>query len=136
MPSQPGENLGKRLGESKSRSVRTQNAVEGFLLLENSYKLCQGFHQAMKAQTTCFISFIKLFSVLTKRKTIYKAHTVNSYNSETVNHIALIIVVLHSTVYENTLVDQSKPTYYPNYFIKQFKVFFAYSSKRKILIFI
>ena len=37
----------------------------------------------MKARKTCFISFIKLlFSVLTKRKTIYKARTINSYNSE------------------------------------------------------
>ena len=33
-----------------------------------------GFHQAMKARRTCFISFIKLlFSVLTKRKTMYEA---------------------------------------------------------------
>ena len=43
----------------------------------------------IEARTTCFISFIKLlFSVLTKRKTMYEARTVNSHNSETVNHIA------------------------------------------------
>ena len=42
----------------------------------------------MEARTTYFISFIKLlFSVVTKRKTIYKARTVNSHNSETVDDI-------------------------------------------------
>ena len=58
VPSEPGENRGEHLGEFESRSVKTQDAVEGFHLLEeNSHKLCQGFHQAMKAQRTCFISF-------------------------------------------------------------------------------
>ena len=52
----------------------------------------RSFQQAMEAQTTCFISFIKLlFSLLTKRKTIYKARmyffnfcyeTLNCYNME------------------------------------------------------
>ena len=43
-------------------------------LLENSLKLCRGFHQAMEARKTCFISFVRLiFSVLTKGKTIYEA---------------------------------------------------------------
>ena len=79
-------------------------------LLENSHKLCRGVQQAMEART-CFISFIKLlFSLLTKRKTVYEARTVNSYNSETW-HFGV------SQSYENTLVDQSKRTYYPNYFI-------------------
>ena len=51
---------------------------------------------AMEART-CFISFIKLsLSVLTKRKTIYEA--VNSHNSETANHIAYVIFVLHSAI--------------------------------------
>ena len=79
------ENRGKRLGEFESRSVKTRDAVEGFHLLESSHKLCRGFQQAMEAQTTCFISFIKLlFSILTKRKMVYEGHTVNSHNSETV----------------------------------------------------
>ena len=39
-----------------------------------------GFHQAMKAQITCFTSFIKLlFFVLTKRKTTYEAHIIIFY---------------------------------------------------------
>ena len=45
--------------------------VKGFQQLENSLKLCQG-HQTMKSQKK-IISFIKLFSNLTKRKMIYKA---------------------------------------------------------------
>ena len=67
VPSEAGEYRGERLGEFESRSVKTRDAVEGFHLLENSHKLCQGFQQAMEARTTCFISFIKiLFSLLTK----------------------------------------------------------------------
>ena len=38
---------------------------------------------------------------------LYEALTVNSHNLETTNHVLM----------SNTLVDQSKPTYYPNYFI-------------------
>ena len=84
VPSYPGENRGERLGESESRSVKTRDTIEGFHLLENSRKLCRGFQQAMEARTTCFISFIKLlFSVLTKRKTIYEERAVNSHISET-----------------------------------------------------
>ena len=51
----------------------------------------------MEAQATCFISFIKLFSLLTKRKTIYEAHTGNSHNSETVKPHCLqyAIFLLH-----------------------------------------
>ena len=102
VPSYPGENRGERLGEFESRTV-------GFHLLDNSYKLCRGFQQAMEALILCFISFIKsLFSVLTKRKTIYEACTVNSHNSETVKphcsrHWCFIAPVR---------------TYYPGYFIK------------------
>ena len=85
VPSQPGENRGECFAEFESRLVKTREALEDFHLLENSYKLCRGFQQAMKAGTTCFISFIKLlFSLLTKTKTIYEARTVNSHNSETV----------------------------------------------------
>ena len=70
--------------EFESRSVKTRDAVEGFHLLENSDKLCRGFHQAMKARKTCFIPFIKLlFLLLTKRKTVYEVLTVSSHNSET-----------------------------------------------------
>ena len=98
VPSQPGVNRGKRLGEFQSRSVKIREAVEGFRLLENSHKLCRGFQQTMEAQTTYFICFIKLFSVLTKRKTIYEARTVNSHNSETFNHISHVIFVLHSAM--------------------------------------
>ena len=48
--------------------MKTGDAVKGFHMLENSHKLCQGSHQAVKARLTCFISFIKLlFSVLTKQ---------------------------------------------------------------------
>ena len=99
VPSKPGENRGECLGEFESRSENTRDAVEGFHLLENSHKLCLGFHQVMEARRTCFISFIKLlFSVLTKRKTILEARTVNSHNSETVNHIAHVIFVLQSAM--------------------------------------
>ena len=50
--------------------MKTRETVEGFHLLENSHKLCQGFHQAMKAwRLTCFISFIKLvFSDSTRER--------------------------------------------------------------------
>ena len=103
--------------------------VEGFhpLLLKNSHKLCQGFHEARKARRTCFISFTKwLFSVLTKRKMINEAcmysfnsfmkMCINSYNLETTNHFAASISCFK--VLLKQLVDQSKRTYYPNYFIK------------------
>ena len=82
MPSEHGENQGEHLGEFESRSVKTRDAVEGFHLLENSHKHCRGFQQAMEAWTTCLISFMKLFSLLTKRKTIYEVQTVNSHNSD------------------------------------------------------
>ena len=59
--------------------MKTQDAVEGFHLLENSHKFYRGFQQTVEARTTVFISFVKLlFSLLTKRKTIYEARTVNS----------------------------------------------------------
>ena len=99
--------------------MKTRDVLEDFHLLENSHKLCRGFQQAMEARTICFISFLKLlFSVLTKRKTIYEARTVNSHNLETANDIVHAIFVLHKR-YENTFVDQSKRTYYPNYFINK-----------------
>ena len=60
LPSLNGENLNECLGEILVRSVKTQDAVEGFHLLENSHKLCRGFHEAVKAWRTCFISFINL----------------------------------------------------------------------------
>lgn len=49
---------------------------------------------------TCFTSFLQLlFSVLTKRMTIYEVRVytfVYSYNLETVNHITHVIFLLHS----------------------------------------
>ena len=54
MPSQPGENRGECLGEFGGRSVKTRDVVNGFHLVENSYKLCQGFHQATKALEDVF----------------------------------------------------------------------------------
>ena len=85
VPSKPGENRYERLGEFESKSVKTRDAVEGCHLLENSHKLSRGFQQAMEARKTCFISFITLlFSLLTKRKTVYEARTAIFHNSETV----------------------------------------------------
>ena len=65
--------------------MKTGDAVEGFHLLENSHKLCQGFQQAMEARITCSDFFYKMiiFSV-NKEKDDIQTHTVNSYNSETV----------------------------------------------------
>ena len=106
------------MGEFESRSAKTRDAGEGFHLLENSHKLCQGFHQARKAQRTCLynyiiISFIKLlFFNLTKGKTIYmyelhhfmynfisfmKLFT-NSHNLETANIIAHVISCLTNEI--------------------------------------
>ena len=81
--------------------MKTRDAVEDFHLLEYSPKLCRGFQQAMEARITCFISFIKLlFSGLLNKEKDYicKAHTVNSQNSETVDHISHVIFVLHSAM--------------------------------------
>ena len=112
LPSQPGENGGERWGEFECRSVKTRDTVDGFHLHENSHKLCRGFEQAMEAWTTCFISFRKLlFSLLTKRKTIYKARSVNSHNSETVKPHCSRHFVLYSAMKTQTLVLS-------NYFIK------------------
>ena len=74
VPSKAGENRGKRLGEFESRAVKIRDEVESSHLLENFHKLCGGFHQAKKARRlACFIWFIEiLFSVLTKRKTIFE----------------------------------------------------------------
>ena len=51
-----------------------ENSRADHFLLEKSHKRFGGFHKAMKARRTYFISFIKfLFSALTKSKTIYEA---------------------------------------------------------------
>ena len=42
---------------------------------------------------------------------------VTCHNLETAHHIGHVIFVLHSTMKIHCLVDQSKRTYYPNYFI-------------------
>ena len=86
--------------------------VEGFHLLENSHKLCRG-----KARRTCFIYFIKLlFSVLTKKKTIYEIRihvyfnffhkTVSSHNMETEQTILHVIFVLHSAMKTHLWTNQ------------------------------
>ena len=64
-----------------------------FHLLENSHKLCRGFHQAMKAQRTCFISCWP-----------FKTHVLSK--------------LFYIKCCENTFVDQSKRTKYPNYLYK------------------
>ena len=65
-------------------------------LLENSHKLCRGFQQAMKARTTCFISFIKLlFSVFTKRKTIYEATVRESNHNIIISIVKSILLNLY-----------------------------------------
>ena len=47
--------------------------------------IAEVFNRLWRHGKKCFISFIKLlFSLLTKRKTIYEARTVNSYNTDTV----------------------------------------------------
>ena len=86
--------------------MKTRDPVKGFHLFENSHKFCRGFHQAMKAQRTCFITFIKLFSVLTKKKTSIQSpnvyfnffnETVNSHNLKAANHVAYVIFDLHDS---------------------------------------
>ena len=59
VPSLPGKNRGEHLEEFESRSVKTREAFESFHLLDNSHKLCRGFHHAMKVRKTGFISFIQ-----------------------------------------------------------------------------
>ena len=68
--SQPGENWGKCLEEFESRPVKTQDAVEGFYLLEISHKLCRGFQQAIYEGTdNMFYFFHKIIIFcLTKEK--------------------------------------------------------------------
>ena len=65
----------------------------------------------MKSRKTCFISIIKLlFSVLTKRKPIYEARTLNSHNTETVKHISDVILVLHSAMKTHFYTNQNTHT--------------------------
>ena len=67
---------------------------------------------------------IFIFSVYKEKDDIRSAkvffnffhESVNSHYLEPANHIA------HVIVYENTLVDQSKRTYCPNYFIIKFEI--------------
>ena len=59
--------LKRMFGRNRDRTVKTRKKVQGFHLLENSYKRFRGFHRAMKTRRTRFISIIKfLFSVLTE----------------------------------------------------------------------
>ena len=61
VPLLSGENRGERLVGFESRSVKTQDAVEGFQfhMLENFHKLCQGFHQAIEAWRICLVLFTR-----------------------------------------------------------------------------
>ena len=108
------------MGEFDSRSVKTRDAVKEFQILENSEKLCRGFHQAMKARRTCFISFMKLlFSILNKEKYDIRSayvyfnfflETVNSHNLETANHIVQLIFVLESDMKTLLLTNRNART--------------------------
>ena len=40
-----------------------ENSKESNYQLKNSHKFCGGFHNALKAQRTFFISFIKLYKI-------------------------------------------------------------------------
>ena len=124
VPSQPGENRGERSGEFKNRSVKTRDAVKSFHLLQNSHKICWGFHQlAIKARRASYISFIKLLSSnLTKKKKINESRmycfisfvhgTVNSLNSETANHlhVPLVIFVFHSAMKTHLFTNHNPRT--------------------------
>ena len=72
----------------------------------------------MKAQTTCFISFIKsLFSVLTKRKTICEAVTFSKFSQLEDSQTTLLTSFSSFIALWKHTFDQSKPNNYPNYFI-------------------
>ena len=76
-------------------------------LLENSYKLCRSFHQAMKALITCFVFFIKLlFSVLTKIKTVRSAYSYLNFFFFSVQQQQQLYFVkyLHDNVYSKLFV--------------------------------
>ena len=104
--------------------MKTLDAVDGFHLLENSHKLCRGFHQAMKARKTCFISLIKLlfFDDIQSAYVYFNFfhETLNSHNLETVRHIAHVIFVLHSAMKTHLMINQ-KCKFCPNYFIVLFR---------------
>ena len=67
VPSLPGDNRGKRLGEFE-RTMNTRDTVEGFYLLKNSHKLCRGFHQAMKVWKTFYFFYKIIIFRLKKEK--------------------------------------------------------------------
>ena len=103
--------------------------------LESAHNLCQGFHQAMKAQRACFISFIKLLFLRLlslkkkrerERERPYKKSVCIvlfpswkckfSHLEDSKSHCSR-----HSCfigLWKHWIVDQRKHTYYPNYFIK------------------
>ena len=61
------------MGEFESRSVKTRDVVEGFYLLENSYKLGRVFLPGYDGTENMFYFFYKTIFRLTMRKTIYEA---------------------------------------------------------------
>ena len=126
----PRQTLGKiqkRISENPNISSIVISKQKIFIQL-----IIEGFHfakfspdQDMKAREKIFCFFYKItsFQLNKKRDDIWSAYvyfnffheTVNSHNLGTANHIAHVIFVLYSAM--KTLIDQSKRTYYPNYFI-------------------
>ena len=76
MPSQPGENRGKCLGEFESRSVKTRDAI--IIFRPNKEKDNIG---------SAYLHFN------------FFHETVNSHNLEIANHIAHVIFVLHGATH-------------------------------------
>ena len=85
VPSQPAECRGERLGEFRSRSVKTREFSQTLPRFSPGY-------EGKENMFFFFYKIIDLFSFLTKRKTIYEAlmlhfnffrETVNSHNLET-----------------------------------------------------
>ena len=115
--------------KNKTCSSCLHNPVETEAnVCQNSPKRLPPFSPGYEGTKKVFISFIKLlFSVLTKRKTIYKAYffhdTVNSYNLVTTNHIAQVIFVLHSAMKTHLFTNQNALT--PNYFKNCIKLRFG-----------
>ena len=129
-----------------SQPSEIQGAVKVLHLLDNSYKNSPRFspgHEALKARRTCFISFIKLsVSDLKKKekddirsafvqfyffmKLCSKFLRLEDIQPYRLRHFRALLR------YENTLVDQSKRAYYPNYFIKNCNKFITELNTNKI----
>ena len=108
VPSEPGENRGERLGEFESRSVKTR--YEFSLTLPSFSRGYEGTDNI-----SYFFYIIIIFSVNEekddKRSPYCKLSLLGDSQTTLLTPFSCFIR------YENTLVDQSKRTYYPNYFI-------------------